>query len=190
MAIKQLVKVIPPPKAPLDNEGNWHAAEIIVGTKFPPDFRDLIGRYGSGAFFRGYLTIYNPLTVEGLALMKQAENVHRSYRKLGSCPLPLQVHPDRPGLLAWGGDDNGNDYCWLTKGKPERWPVVFLGHGSEGHPVQLRTNATEFLAGYAMDEFEALARPEDPFTEEDRVFTPGRSQAEVAKELLRSRGSE
>jgi hypothetical protein len=186
MSIKQLLALIAPPKTPLDNEGNWHAAEMIVGTEFPPDFRKLITIYGSGAFFRGYLTIYNPLTLGGLARIKKAENFHRTYRA-GLYPLPLPVHPDRPGLLAWGGDDNGNDYCWLTKGKPKKWPVVILAHGSESHPVQLRTQITGFLVGYATDRFEALVRPEEPFTAEERVFTPGRSQAEVAKELLKSR---
>ena len=186
MSIKQLVALIAPPLNPVDNEGNWRAAEIIVGIEFPPDFRDLIARYGSGAFFNGYLTIYNPLTVGGLACIKQAENFHRSYRT-GLFPLPLPVHPDRPGLLAWGGDKNGNDYCWLTKGKPEKWPVVFLAHGSESHPVQLPKGVTGFLTGFATDRFEVLARPEEPFTAEERIFTPGRSPAEVYKELRKNR---
>jgi hypothetical protein len=51
----------------------------------------------------------------------------------------------------------------------------------------LRTDITGFLAGYATDRFEALVQPDDPFTEEMRVFTPGRSQAEVAKALLKDR---
>jgi hypothetical protein len=50
-------------------------------------------------------------------------------------------------------------------------------------------NVTTFLAGFAVDRFEALARSDDPMTEDMRVFTPGRSQAEVARELLKTRQS-
>jgi len=186
MAIKQLAALITPPASPLDCEGNWYAAEIVVGATYPADFRALIAAYGSGAFFRGHLTVYNPLTVGGLAGIKQAERFCRQHRE-GLYPLPLAVHPDTPGLLPWGGDENGNTYCWLTKGKPDKWPVVFLGHGHESHPVQLRTDITGFLAGYATDKFPELAQPDDPMSEAMQVFTPGRSQAEIAGELLKAR---
>lgn len=186
MPIKKLTALIAPPKAPLDADGDWRAAEIVVGAQYPADFRELITRYGTGSFFRGFLTVYNPMTVGGLACIKQDENIYRQYRE-GLYPLPLPVHPESPGLLPWGRDENGNGYFWLTKGKPEKWPIVFVGHGHESHPVQLQTDITGFLAGYAMDKFEALTNPDDPITEEQRVFTPGRSQAEVAQALLKSR---
>jgi hypothetical protein len=139
MPIKQLIALIAPPTAPVDNEGNWRAAEIVVGADYPAEFRDLITRYGTGTFFKGHLTVYNPLTVGGLACIKQSEKYLRQYRE-GLYPLPLPVHPETPGLLPWGRDENGNDYCWLTQGKPDKWPVVFLGHGHVSHPVRLRTS--------------------------------------------------
>jgi hypothetical protein len=54
--------------------------------------------------------------------------------------------------------------------------------------VELPVDVTTFLAEYARDEFAELARPDDPMTERMRVFTPGRSQAEVARELLKDKG--
>jgi hypothetical protein len=177
MPITQLLTLIPPPAAPVDNEGNWRATEIVVGTDYPGDFRELITRYGTGAFFQGHLTVFNPLTVGGLAFIKQAERNLRRYRE-GPYPLPLPVHPEAPGLLPWGHDENGNDYCWLTKGKPEKWPVVYVGHGHASHPLQFQTDITGFLVGYATDRLEALVQPDDPMTEAMRVFTPGRSQAD------------
>src|SRR5262245_10120505 len=120
MPIKQLVALIAPPKNPVDNSWSWDGAEIVVGAQFPQDFRDLIGQYGSGAFFRGFLTVFNPLTVSGLAQIKQAERQYRFNRESLKL-LPLPVHPDTPGLLPWGSDDNGNGFCWLTKGKPTKW---------------------------------------------------------------------
>src|SRR5690242_11570565 len=118
MSITKLVAMITPPKSPLDSEGNWRAAEIVVGAEFPSDFQQLISRYGSGAFFRGFLRVFNPLTVEGCACIKQSTDIYRKFRD-GLFPLPIPVHPDKPGLLPWGSDDNGNGYFWLTKGKPE-----------------------------------------------------------------------
>src|SRR6516225_928951 len=100
MPIKQLAALIAPPKIPLDNEGNWRAAEVVIGASFPSDFLDLIIRYGTGAFFRGHLMVYNPLTVEGLACIKQDERRYRQYREW-LYPLQLPVHPEVPGLLPW-----------------------------------------------------------------------------------------
>jgi hypothetical protein len=189
MPIKQLLSLIAPPTVPLDNDGNWRAAEIIVGAKYPADFRELIGRYGSGAFFQGHLTVHNPLTLEGLAWIKDAERILRPKRERPN-PLPLPVHPDTPGLLIWGGDENGNRYAWLTKGKPDKWPVVYLEHGYDSRPIELKTDITGFLAGYATDGFEQLVQPSQPMTEEMRVFTPGRNQSEVARALRQARTDE
>lgn len=186
MSVKKLLALIAPPESPLDAVGNWNAAEIVAGTEFPADFRGLIERYGTGAFFQGHLTVFNPLTIEGQALIKHTLDIYRPFRN-ETHPLPFALHPERPGLLPWGRDDNGGGYFWLTKGKIERWPVVYLGHASEGFPVQLPVNVTTFLSGFALDRFEALAHPDDPMTEEMRIFTPGRSQAEVSRELLKAR---
>ncbi len=187
MSVKKLVAVIAPPESPRDAEGNWRAAEIVAGTEFPPDFRDLIGRYGSGEFFCGHLKLFNLLTLEGQAGIRQTLVIYQSFRTETYNPLPIPLHPERPGLLPWGMDENGSGYFWLTKGKPERWPIVYLGHASEGFPVQLPVNVTTFLAGLAVDRFEKLARSNDPMTDELRVFTPARSQAEIAREWNKGR---
>ncbi|HKB40173.1 MAG TPA: SMI1/KNR4 family protein [Gemmataceae bacterium] len=186
MPIKQLLALIAPPARPVDNEGNWQAAEIVVGAEYPPDFRDLITRYGTGAFFQGHLKVFNPLTIVGLALIKQNERYLRQHWE-GPYALPLPVHPEAPGLLPWGHDENGNDYCWLTKGRPEKWPVVFLGHGQACHPFQFRTDITGFLAGYATDTFKELIQPDAPMTEAMREFTRGRSAAEDARLAAKDR---
>jgi hypothetical protein len=176
MSIKQLVALIAPPTAPVDNEGNWRAAEIVVGAEYPADFRDLITLYGTGTFFQGHLKVYNPLTVGGLACIKEDEDTCRSNQEdVYSCPLP--IHPDAPGLLPWGRDENGDGYFWLTEGKPEKWPVVVLRHGREDRPLQFRVDIT----GFATDKFKKLVTPGAPMTEAMRVFRPGRSQVEDAR---------
>ncbi len=171
MALRDLVRLVSPPATPFEAEGNWYAARIVAGSEFPPDFEELISHYGSGAFFQTFLKVYNPLSVSGLAGMKQSERVYQQLRT-GLYPLPLPVHPEKPGLLFWGSDENGGGYAWLTKGKPDKWPVVYLGHGSEEHPLQYRMTITSFLAGYAVDRFPELVPGGDAMTDEMRVFTP------------------
>jgi hypothetical protein len=171
MSLKELVKLVPPPEHPADVEGYWRLPEIILGTTFPPDFMALIGRYGSGRFFQGHLHVFNPLTLEWLACLKNVEQIYNSLNHPLQ-PLPLSTHPASPGLLFWGCDENGNDCAWLTKGKPEKWPVVFLGHGYAAHPKQYRMTITSFLAGYAVDKFPELYSAGDELTDERRTFTP------------------
>lgn len=171
MPIEELVAVVPPPKKPLDNEGDWESAAFLVGADFPPDFRDLIARYGSGRFFEGYLVVFNPLTLRGQASFKLLQEMCSTWRE-GPRPLPLDVHPKRPGLLPWGRDENGNSYCWLTRGKPERWPVVYLQHGWESQPKRFPVDITGFLARYVTNQYELTC---ERFAEKDRIFTPGRT---------------
>lgn len=190
MAITELVTIVPPPKAPIDAEGDWVSAEVVVGTLYPTDFKQLIARYGSGRFFfDGHLEVFNPLTLAGLARLKTVEKMLRLQRDGGfGCTLP--IYPEKGGLLPWGWDENGNTYTWLTKGKADKWPVVFLGHGYEDRPLQFRTDVTGFLVGYATDRFKQLVQPDDPFTDDARTFTRGRNQAEVARQRLKRKRPE
>ncbi len=171
MALRDLVRLVPPPEHPLDTEEGWRVPEIILGTTFPPDFMALIERYGSGRFFSSFLHVFNPLTLEGLVFLKNSEQIYNSLHHPLD-PLPLATHPASPGLLFWGSDVNGCDYAWLTKGKPEKWPVVYLGRGDAAYPRQYRMTITRFLAGYAVDEFTELVPNGDTMTDEMRVFTP------------------
>src|SRR5262249_7253638 len=151
MAIKELVTLVPPPKDPIDVTGDWSSAEVVVGAPYPADFKQLIARYGSGRFFfDGHLEVFNPLTLAGLARIKTVEKTLRVQRD-GGFGSALPIHPEKGGLLPWGWDENGNMFAWLTKGKADKWPVMFLGHGNEELPLQFRTTITGFLAGYATD---------------------------------------
>jgi hypothetical protein len=170
MPIEELVAIVPPPSRPVDCDADWPSAAFLVGTEFPPDYRDLISRYGSGRFFEGHLEVFNPLTLRGQVNIKMLLEMCNTWRE-GPAPLPLDVHPKRPGLLPWGRDENGNTYCWLTRGKPERWPVVYLQHGWESDPKRFPIDVTGFLARYAMNEYKLTS---EPFAEKDRNFTPSR----------------
>lgn len=181
MPIKELVALVLPPVDPIDVDGDWSAAEVVVGAQYPTDLKQLIARYGSGRFFfDGHLEVFNPLTLAGLARIKTVERTLRVQRD-GGFGTTLPIHPEPGGLLPWGWDENGGAYAWLTKGNADKWSVVYLGHGSEAHPFQVRSDITGFLAGYATDRFKQLVQSGEPFTDEARTFTPGRDQAEIAR---------
>jgi hypothetical protein len=188
MSIKDLLTIVRPPKKPVDSRGDWEAVDVALWMdyrymQFPPDFRDFIARYGSGRLFEGDLEVYNPLTEYGMRDIQRTLDELRIMRG-GLYPLPLEVHPTCPGLLAWGHDSNGNTYCWLTS-KPKKpgttseskkWPVVFVAHGWAHKPKQFRTDMTTFLVGVANNKYPAVLGGADPLPNEARTFTPGRTQ--------------
>jgi hypothetical protein len=75
----------------------------------------------------------------------------------------------------------------LTKGKPEKWPVVFLAHGWESQPEQFAIDVTAFLARYATNQYKSLLPGGEPFADKDRTFIPGSTSQEVAQALLKKR---
>lgn len=47
--IEVLKKLMPPPKSPYCNDGDWHAVEERIGFQFPGDYKSFIRWYGSGS---------------------------------------------------------------------------------------------------------------------------------------------
>jgi hypothetical protein len=154
MAIKELIALVPPPNDPLNGDGDWGAADAEFGIHFPSDFRTMIRHYGTGEFGLGNLLISNPLTEAGRQEMQKNLWTLRVLRD--ACEIPLIIHPDRPGLLPWGRDGNGNIFCWLTQGKPAHWPIVQVGHNDENNPQQADVNITTFLVKYAHNQYPAM----------------------------------
>lgn len=107
MALRDLTRLVPPPEHPLDTEGSWHAAEFLVESVFPPDFKDLIGCYGSGSFFHDHLKVFNPLTIGGLVGIKEISDAYRGHFVHG-WTLQLSVHPNRgPAFSSGAGPSTG-----------------------------------------------------------------------------------
>jgi hypothetical protein len=148
MTIGQLVEVLPPPAAPAGDPGAVAAAEAALGTALPPDYRELVARYGAGRI-AGFLWVFQPGGVPDtidLAAQAQAQREDLAALAAGGEPLPFPLFPDPGGLLAAGMTDNGDALFWRTGGAPETWPVVV--HEARGplwwtHDGDL----TGFLAG-------------------------------------------
>jgi hypothetical protein len=86
--------------------------------------------------------------------------------------LPLEIYPESPGLLTWAHDENSNYYAWLTKGKPDSWPVVAVT--GELHKFdQYKFGMTEFLVKAFQHRIKCKCFPKDyPTPVEDFIFTP------------------
>lgn len=143
MAIEDLLAVVPPPERPLENEdgGAWELAQSTLGTRLPNDFLAFGCHYGTGAFTSG-IAVMNPLSPEFESSMQYMLARVRDKQKIRE--TSYEVFPRCPGLLPWGGDDNGNKMLWLTEGETDEWPVILESH--DGKMEQFDMSMTSFLS--------------------------------------------
>jgi len=137
MSLSQLKLLVRPPLRPFEMGSleDWPAVEQKLGIALPAEYRDFILTYGTGRFASFYL-VYNPFSVcKWLNLHQQVEQLcqqEREFKKEFPSAIPYKLFPDRPGLLPWAGDENGNYYYWLTEGPPDSWLVISQEGRGEG----------------------------------------------------------
>lgn len=177
MAVEELVAVMAPPERPanVDDRRRWDALQAELGTPLPADWLAYGLRYGSGLVYPVALWALNPLDPNAPAEIGSDLALFRENQGLG-CPYPFAVHPAAGGFLPWGSDDNGHSYGWLTAGPPDRWPVVFVGHGEEDRLARFDVPMTAFLARMLRGEYPAVwqADGRPPVR-----FVPGRDRGEA-----------
>ncbi|WP_051943144.1 SMI1/KNR4 family protein [Streptacidiphilus rugosus] len=147
ITVDDLLRLAPPPSAPVWATGDWEAVEAALGLGIPADFKALISHYGYGLFvdFIAPLTPFGErdlLRAEAERLLGREASFRREHPE--KCPYPF--HPEPGGLLPWAGLDNGARFCWLTVGEPDDWTVVAWNPRSwfyEHHAM----GAVEFLHG-------------------------------------------
>lgn len=130
MSIKELISSAPPPEKVSDvpKKPNWKKIEAALKVSLPGDYKEFVVTYGTGVLCN-FLIVCNPFSSqEGFGLLPFVTLMSTTLAQLkdteGDKQVPFNIHPDRPGLLAWGGDENGNGLYWFTKGRPEAWPCV------------------------------------------------------------------
>ncbi len=165
MAIDELTAVVPPPADSGFEEEVWDEVEEWLGFPLPADYREFARTYGNGTFCDTFLMVYCPSSsfdsYRGLVeYQASARPTHEdaAYRR----------HPSRPGLLIWGGDENGNRLHWLTDGDPDSWPVVAESH--ERDFERFDTCMTSFLAGAFRNEIRPRHIWYQPFDESELEF--------------------
>lgn len=131
MSLSELVKLVPPPKEPIWNgEGEDLAAvERELGTRLPSDYLDLIRVYGSGTFCNT-LDIFSPFGPKRLKLQHDSRREFYCGMLSGfpaRLPKPkFPVYPEEGGILVVGGDEFSTHFCWLTRGLPDSWPLIWF----------------------------------------------------------------
>lgn len=128
----------------------WKGVEALLGLGLPPDYRAFVAEYGSGSF-AGFLFVLNPFSrTEGIEFFSGVGVLCNALRDLksfnGEKEVPFGVYPERPGLLPWGGDTNGNGLYWLTSGRPSAWPCI-VGAGRPTRWERFDLPMTSFLTG-------------------------------------------
>jgi hypothetical protein len=141
--------LIPPPPNPVDATGDWGEVEARLGMRFPADFKQLIGAYGSGEML-GDLQLFNPLTVAGQKRIASELKTLDDLRE--GCGFLWPVYPEEDGMLPWGSDSNGNVFCWFAQGEPDDWATGQLGHGVD-EPDRDGVDITTFLVNYARNQY-------------------------------------
>ncbi len=177
--IDDLVRLVPPPAAPVDADGDWSRAETALGLVLPTDFKALLRRYGLGQF--DDVTLYTPFDAHthGVCdLVRRARDLvddHQPLRDEFPEDFPYPLYPEPGGLLEWAGTGNGDQLCWLTAGHPDNWPVVLWNIRGGAHRHEL--GAVELLYDYlsGQREFELLAAAPavpwfDPYRDRSHVY--------------------
>lgn len=141
--LDELLKVLPPPKRPFQNQGDWTAVEAAIGLQLPSDYKAFIAAYGRG-------TINNCLEIESPFGMK--EDVRTWWTNMAALyddvaeyePLPYPIYPQSGGLLPFGTLGDVHILNWRTTGPPEQWPFVYY-HRSEGFIEVKGLTAVDFV---------------------------------------------
>jgi hypothetical protein len=82
-------------------------------------------------------------------------------------PYPLYFEPG--GLLPWGISEDGDYYyCWLTRGLPDKWPVITVPRHADVELFEM--TMVKFIEGALLGEIESGAIPS--YFSQRRSFIP------------------
>ena len=92
---ENIFKVIPPPKNPIHNTGDWNLIENKYKIKFPKDYKKIIVNYGSGCYSSCFQFI-SPFSTDEDDFEKFVEEQFDSYDPSNIKKFPL--YPKKGGL--------------------------------------------------------------------------------------------
>lgn len=170
MSIHELTKVIPPPRNKIETGSAkaWKDIERRLGLRLPSESKVFGNIYGSGTFCGSFLTVFNPFASNYLQLLNDSLDSLRAAKKRG---MKFNVWPESSGLFPWGQDENGNTYCWLTEGEPDKWTVAIRKHGNEDI-IKLPVSMSVFLVKSFRNELSTSIWQGEAFSDEELRFMP------------------
>ena len=112
-------------------EVDWTSVEERLGTALPGDYKQLVERFGYGAF-DGCLDLLPPDGPRGsLDLVEFNEWWARWAVVNGDSSWePYRLYPSPGGPLQWASTEQKTSFYWLTEGPdPDRWPILVTDVG-------------------------------------------------------------
>lgn len=193
MTIRMLQSIVSPPVPPVEtgDSTRWTDVESQLGIQLPDDYKAFIASYGSGNL-AGFIHVFNPFSNSPhLSLTANIEKINAVYRHLrtseGEKQVPYDVFPLRPGLLPWGRNEFGNYMFWLTKGSPDKWPIV-LAEGRSDHYERYSMTMTKFLVKALRRELGSHCWPDEvPADSDPIVFYPQKVAAPKRRKTTNSK---
>jgi hypothetical protein len=162
MEINDLYSILPRPNRPVEtgNDESWLQVAEKVGMRLPIDFVYFIDSYGTGNI-NSFLSVLNPFTVHTyLNLLDQIPRILSGLRDLREQfpeQYPYPLYFELGGLLPWGISDDGDYYCWLTRGLPDKWPVVTVPRHADVELFEM--TMVKFIEGALRGQIESGAIP-------------------------------
>ena len=115
-----------PPDEPLDvDESVLPQVVAELGTELPVDFLAFARIYGHGAIHIhavGEWEIWSPFSLSYLEQVKTFFEIHDEYRD--ACEVPMDLYPEKKGVLPCATDYQRGYLGWKTGGKPDKWKAV------------------------------------------------------------------
>jgi uncharacterized protein (TIGR02996 family) len=153
--LDELRSLLPPPKRPFANTGNWDEVEKELGLVLPADYKAYIMAYGGGGF--GCIDIPSPFGIRR-DVRRWWESWAAIYRDISQyVEVPYPVFPEPGGLLCFGTLGDVDNLNWLTVGDPDRWPFVYYDR-EEGFFEIKGLSAVEFMLEAATQRSPLLTR--------------------------------
>jgi hypothetical protein len=173
MDIDELYKVLERPQEPRETGSDeaWLQVAAKIGTRPPIDYVYFINSYGSGRI-SNFLWVFNPFSSnQHLNLVAQIPAILSGLRESRErfpeeYPYPLYFEPG--GILPWGLSDDGDIYCWLTKGSPDKWPVITVPRHADIELFDMPMSL--FIARALKGQLQSGAIP--PYFANQAVFAP------------------
>ncbi|MFJ6569064.1 SMI1/KNR4 family protein [Streptomyces sp. NPDC091292] len=162
--------VAPPERAP--GEVDWAAAEAVIGTPLPADYKELFARFGEGEF-SGYLDLYPPVESDTASIAGWLRSMRTAaetipYARDAYAPHGL-FSPGGTGLLPWGGSVQADEFCWLVDGgDPDTWHVAARSHdepGRQTYPMTMCEFVHRVLTDVGFEDFTVADTVDPPYFE-------------------------
>ena len=154
LALKRLLKRMPPPSPPPRVPEDWSVLESALGLEYPTTYKAFVDMYGCSCWFTNICPYYEPSgQIAHLAEFKKsmAEMMARLDVAMYSfvpkrTEVRFPIYPNLGGLFPFMIDYSGSIYCWQTDRKnPEAWPVLCCFGGSTVVVLEKMTIAKMFL---------------------------------------------